>query len=267
MLFLTHTYLLQNALGAAGINKYDLDIFVYNIASDLLTIHPDINSRQTHGIKRIIQIPPPYPKAAYVMFHLLVDDLAHHGKICSEIPDEFNPDSQGYSYIKGKPLINPILDFHKKTASNISYNEAAYRSHLIVEMIYDLTILDHIDHSQTIKLLAESISYTAQYKIDEFVDTIGWLYNLGGIEISEVMNDAANYITAERMHRIMNIEGRIRLYADKFSLPFRDQLYFNGIKDLFLQARDLLGDNEIFLTQVAEAIKKYGWQPPITQPS
>ena len=48
------------------------------------------------------------------MFHLLVDDLAHYGFICPGIPAEFDPDSHGYSYIKGKPLINPIMDFQKK---------------------------------------------------------------------------------------------------------------------------------------------------------
>jgi hypothetical protein len=41
---LTHTYLLQKVLGAADIKSKDLDIYIYNIAPDLLTIHPDINS-------------------------------------------------------------------------------------------------------------------------------------------------------------------------------------------------------------------------------
>ena len=47
MLILTHTYLLQKVLGEADIKSKDLDIYIYNIAPDLLTIHPDINSDKT----------------------------------------------------------------------------------------------------------------------------------------------------------------------------------------------------------------------------
>lgn len=264
MLMLTHTYLLQNVLAPSGIKNHDLDVFVYNIVPDLLTIHPDISSLQTHKIKRIWQIPPQYPKVAYVMFHLLVDDLAHYGLICSGIPDDFNPDSQGYSYLKGKPLINSILDFQKKVNNEVSYNEAAYRSHLVVEMIYDLVIINHINNNETIGLLAEAIRSTAESKMDEFIATINWLYGLGEGEICEVMKKAYSYITKERIQKIMNIEGRIRLYADKFGLQGDDPLYYTGIKSIFLQARELLDDNEIFLRETAEAVKRHGWLPPIT---
>ncbi len=263
MLMLTHTYILQNILGMSGIKNDNLDIFVYNIVPDLLTIHPNINSQQTHQTRRLLQIPPLYPKAAYIIFHLLVDDLAHYGEICPGIPEEFNPDSQGYAYTKGKPLINAILDFQKKVNKEISYNEAAYRSHLIVEMIYDLAIIDHINKNQTIELLTEAICITADEKIDEFAATINWLYGLGKKEVLEVMKRAQSYMTEEKIQSTMNIEGRIRLYAFKFGLPMNEQFYLAGIKKIFLQARELLDDNETFLRETAEAVKKYGWLPPI----
>jgi hypothetical protein len=263
MLMLTHTYLLQNVLGTAGIKDYDLDIFVYNIVPDLLTIHPNITSRQTHKIRRLGQIPPRYPKAAYIMFHLLVDDLAHYGVICPGIPDDFNPDSQGYSYIKGKSLINPILDFQRRINREISHNEAVYRSHLVVEMIYDLVILDRINNNQSIGLLAEAVCRTAEKKMNEFVATVNWLYGFSEGEICEVMKRACSYVTKERIERIMNIEGRIRLYGDKFGLKNNDQLYCADMKNIFLQAKELLDDNEIFLRETAEAVKKHGWLPPI----
>ncbi len=264
MLMLTHTYILQNILSIAGISNYNLDIFVYNIVPDLLTIHPDISSRQTHQIKRLQETPPLYPKAAYIMFHLLVDDLSHFGKICPGIHDEFNPDSHGYSYIKGKPLINSLLDFQKKVNKEISYNEAAYRSHLIVEMIYDLAIIDHINKNHTIELLRDAICTTTDGDMEEFTATINWLYSLGKTEIREVMQRAQSYLTEDKIKKTMTIEGRIRLYAFKFGLPIDEQLYLAGIKNIFLQARELLDDNEIFLRETAEAVKKYGWLPPIT---
>ena len=262
MLMLTHTYLLQNVLSAKEIRHDDLDIFVYNIVPDLLTINPDISSRRTHIITRFPQIPDRYPKAAYVMFHLLVDDLTHYGSICQNVPDEFNPDAQGYSHIKGKPLITSLLEFHDSIREEITFDDAAYRSHLVIEMIYDLVILDQIKHDQTIELLAAAIHVTIENKMSEFIGTINWLYDLDEEEIRNVMNKAAVYLTAERMNKIMNIEGRIRLYGDKVGLPYHDPLHYSGIKKLFSEARDLLDGNDIFLTQTAKAIKDYGWLPP-----
>ena len=69
MLMLTHTYLLQRILGVRAFDSNDLDAYVYNIVPDLLTIHPDITSQQTHKIKRLLHVPERYPKAAYIMFH------------------------------------------------------------------------------------------------------------------------------------------------------------------------------------------------------
>ncbi|PKN77165.1 MAG: hypothetical protein CVU52_01635 [Deltaproteobacteria bacterium HGW-Deltaproteobacteria-10] len=264
MLMLTHTYILQNILGVSGIKNLHSDIFVYNIVPDLLTIHPGVNSRQTHQIKRILQIPPLYPKAAYIMLHLLVDDLCHYGEICSGIPDEFNPDSQGYCYIKGKPIINSIMDFQKKVNKEISYNEAAYRSHLIVEMIYDLAIIEQIKKSDTIKVLRDAMCAVIEEDRDEFTSTINWLYGLDKTEIRDVMQRSQSYLTEDKIQKTMTIEGRIRLYAFKFGIPIDDQLYLAGIEKIFLQARELLDDNEIFLRETAEAVKKYGWLPPVT---
>ncbi|OPY82430.1 MAG: hypothetical protein A4E71_03217 [Smithella sp. PtaU1.Bin162] len=264
MLMLTHTYFLQNFLDTLGVKKINPDVFVYNIVPDLLTIHPAITSRQTHKIKRLRRIPPLYPKAAYIMFHLLFDDLAHYGLICSGIPADFNPDSQGYSYIKGKALVRPIMEFQKKLNREVSYNEAVYRSHLVVEMIYDLAIMDQINNNQTIGLLAEAVLSTTENSTDEFIATINWLYGLGEKEIREVLKRACSYVTKERLQKIMNIDGRIRLYADKFGLRNNEQLYCPDIKNIFLQARELLGDNEIFLREAAEAVKKHGWLPPVT---
>ena len=265
MLMLTHTYLLQKVLGTADVKNGDLDIYVYNIVPDLLTIHPQISSAQTHKIKRSLDIPASYSKASYVIFHLLVDDLAHYGYICPDCKEEFDPNSQGYSYVKGKPLIHSILELYNTIQKEISYNDAAYSSHLIIEMIYDLVILTHMNSIKTVDLLAEAINFTAKNKMDEFSATINWLYDLGENEVKEVMKEASFYITKERMERIMNIDGRVRLYTNKFGLKTDEKVLYDGVKKLFLQARALLDeDDELFLLEAAQIIKNYGWFPPLT---
>jgi len=265
MLMLTHTYLLQKYLEQTGEPSPALDAYVYNIVPDLLTIHPDINSAQTHDLRRTIEIPAEYSGAAYVLFHLLLDDLAHYGHICPDCREEFDPDSQGYSYIKGRPLIKPMLNLYKKSHREITYNEAAYRSHLIIEMLYDLAMTAKINSSRTIELLAEAIEFTAKNKMPEFIRTMKWLYDLQDAQIIEVMKEAAVYLTRERITMFMNMEGRINLYANKFGAKASEKVLYAGVKDLFMQASILLEqDDDIFLRQSAKIIREYGWLPPVT---
>jgi hypothetical protein len=233
------------------------DIYVYNVAPDLLAIHPQISPAQTHILRRSLEIPPQYPKSIYVLFHLLVDDLSHHGYVSSGEQEEFNLNSKGYSYIKGVSLIDSIMDLHKIIDKEISVRDAVYQSHLIIEMIYDLVILRHIDSFNTVDILVDAIQYTANNKMDEFAGTIGWLYGLKEKEINEVMQGALLFITRESMGRLMNIEGRIGLYKDKFGLQSDDLLFYKSLKNLFQMAMDLINDDELFFMETVQEIKKY----------
>jgi hypothetical protein len=195
------------------------------------------------------------------MFHLLVDDLSHYGYICSDYQEEFDSNAKGYSYVKGKHLINSIFDLHKIIDKEISYKEAAYQSHLIIEMIYDLVILNQINSFRTIDILVEAINFTAKNKMDEFVATINWLYDMEKDEINEVMKNAVVYITKERMESIMSMESRIHLYKDKFGLKSNDQLFCDGLVNLFQHARDLIDDDELFFRETIQTIKNYSRLP------
>lgn len=259
---LTHTYLLQQIMGALNIKHSDPDIYIYNIAPDLLTIHPDINSNQTHSIKRFIQAPPDHQRTAYIMFHLLVDDLAHYGNLSLQCQEGFDPHSSGYTYIKGRHLIDSILELHKIINKDISYNDAAYRSHLIIEMIYDLVILSHIHSDGSIELLVDAIHFTLDKRENEFCEDIAWLYGIEKNHVREVLKNAASYLTKERMERIMNIEGRINLFTDKFGLRNDNLMFAEAIQSLFQDALNSI-ENEEFLQQTATTIRNYGWFPPV----
>jgi hypothetical protein len=257
MFMLTHTYFLQKVILSAGLKDLEPDIYVYNIAPDLLAFHPQISPAKTHILKRSLQITAAYPKSAYVIFHLLVDDLSHHGYISSGEQEEFNLNSKGYSYVKGIPLIESIMDLHKIIDKEISVSDAVYQSHLIIEMIYDLVILKHISLFKTIDVLVDAVKYTAKNKMNEFVDTIKWLYGLEENEINEVMKSALFFITKEGMEGIMNIEGRINLYRDKFGLQSDDLIFCESLKNLFQRAMDLINDDEPFFLETVQVIKNY----------
>lgn len=261
MFMLTHTYFLQKVLEAAHINNIDSDIYVYNIIPDLLPMHPEISSNKTHRILRSMPIPEHYAKCAYVMFHLLVDDLAHYGYISSDDEKKFNFDSQGYCYMKGKPLVKPIIDLHKIIKKEISIDEAAYQSHLIIEMIYDLVISHQIASFNTIDVLVEGINFTVKNKMDEFISTTSWVFDIEANKIREVMKNVAVYLTKDRLEQIMNIESRIHLYKDKFGLKSDDQLFYDSLRNLFQNAKCLIDDDETFYCETIQTIKKYMWRP------
>jgi len=257
MFMLTHTYFLQKVLLSAGLRDVEPDVYVYNIAPDLLAIHPKISPAQTHILRRSIQIPQQYPKSVYVLFHLLVDDLSHHGYISSGEQEEFKLNSKGYSYVKGVSLVDSIMDLHKIIGKEISVTEAVYQSHLIIEMIYDLVILRHIDSFNTVDVLVDAVQYTANNKMDEFAGTIRWLYGLKEKEINEVMEGALLFITRESMERLMNIEGRMSLYKDKFGLQSDNLLFYKSLKNVFQMAMDLINDDELFFMETVQEIKSY----------
>ncbi len=257
---LTHTCLLQQIMLASDIKNIDPDIYIYNIAPDLLTIHPDINASQTHSINRFIEAPPRHKRTAYIMFHLLVDDLAHYGNISLQCQEGFDPHSSGYTYLKGRHLIESIIELHRLIGKSISYNEAAYRSHLIIEMIYDLVIVSYIKQNESIQLLEDAIHFTLEKRAVEFSADIAWLYGIDRSHALDVLKNAVSYMTKERMERFMNIEGRIRLFTDKFGLRNDNLKFAESIQTLFQDALSSI-ENEDFFQQTAVTIRNCGWFP------
>lgn len=260
MLILTHTNLLQSMMKNFGLADGEPDIYIYNLAPDLLTIHPQVTASQTHFINRFIAPPADHPRAAYIMFHLLVDDMAHYGKISLQCPEGFDPHSAGYAYVQGNPLIGAIMELSKMLGLEISYNDAAYRSHLVIEMIYDLVILEHIREDDSIALLENAINFTRDHRQKEFCDNLSWLYGIEKDCIRDVLKTAVSFLTRERMEKFMNIEGRIRLFTDKFGLKNNNVLFGQAVSTLFRNALNSI-ENERFLKETQEAIKNEGWRP------
>ncbi|MGD0276164.1 MAG: hypothetical protein ABSB79_08930 [Syntrophales bacterium] len=105
---LTHTWLLRSFLADHRLQLDSPDIYVYNVIPDLLPIHGDATSALTHGIGRFSTLPIEHRKVAFVRFHLLVDDMAHHGRLIHRAESEFDAMSKGYTYRKGRFLVDDI---------------------------------------------------------------------------------------------------------------------------------------------------------------
>jgi hypothetical protein len=107
---------------------------------DILPIHRDITPEMTHRMERFKDVTPGYGKARFIQFHLLVDDLSHHGHITRRGHDRFENASDGYAYRKGVSLTRAMIDLHGRQAGEMHAEEALYRSHLIIEMAVDLVV-------------------------------------------------------------------------------------------------------------------------------
>jgi hypothetical protein len=256
MLMLTHTWILREYLGSRALHPDCIDLYAYNVSPDLLTFHPAITSEMTHGIDRHREIPVVYRKAAFVHFHLLVDDIAHYGDICREPVRTFNPDSKGYTYLRGRPLVNPIRDFQKRFGREVSQSEAAYQSHIMIETAFDLVLNRRLEKSGIIPLFSESLGSTAENSLEEFGRTIEWLTDIRSEKAGEAFAHGVNICTPERMNGLMNVEGRINLFIDKFGLDRNDQAVRAGAIELMEQGMDLVRDCEAFLEATLEKIGK-----------
>jgi hypothetical protein len=265
MLMMTHTWLLMNYPRGEEFIMKNPDLLIYNLCPDLLPIHKDITAEATHGIPRYRLLPAEYRKNAFVHFHLMVDDISHHGAITRQPVIEFNPDSNGYTYLKGKPLVQPLLDIYKNMGKPIPYAHAAYRSHMIIEMTFDLVLHQGqlAESDKLLTLLSEAMSFTALEKFAEFSENIAWLYGVPVKTIAEALKEGAAVYTLNRIRRFMSLEGRIQLFANKYGIPRDDGQAIAGLTDVMNMGMELVKDYGDFLAPTLTAIRRAGFNPDL----
>ena len=95
-------------------SRDNLDILIYNVMPDILPIHRDITPEMTHRMERFKDVPGGYAKARFIQFHLLVDDLSHHGHITRRGHERFENASDGYAYRKGASLTQAMIELHRQ---------------------------------------------------------------------------------------------------------------------------------------------------------
>jgi len=111
MLLNTHTWLLKEYAGAR-LRPDHLDILIYNVMPDILPIHRGHHARNDPPHRAPPTVPPEHGKARFIQFHLLVDDLSHHGHITRRGHDRFENASGGYAYRKGAALAQNLIELH-----------------------------------------------------------------------------------------------------------------------------------------------------------
>jgi len=265
MLMLTHAWVLENFLGEACFEEKNKDLYIYNICPDFLPIHKQFTSDRTHGVSRFREIPSRFERAAFVHFHLMVDDMSHHGMIDRVPVKKFNPDSGGYTYLKGKPLIQPLMELYRKVNQPVDASVAAYRSHMIIEMMFDLALYQDMpeESMRLVVLMCEAMQTIVSEKLDEFSKTVGWVYNSDTKDVADAMQRCAGIYTLTRMQSFMSLESRIKVFINKFGLDPSDEKTYSALERIMNQGMDLVGDYGEFLDPTLDAVKKVGFNPII----
>jgi hypothetical protein len=263
MLLLTHTWILKEFLGVRQLSDDLLDLFTYNASPDLLPVHADITADMTHGIPRHGSLPPAYRKAAFARFHLLVDDMAHHGAIRQHPVQSFNPESEGYTYKVGKSLREPLADFQRSLGLETSDNLIAYQTHMIIEMAFDLSLYRGVGNDDLVGLFSEALRYTATRGLAEFGSTLSWLFGVQESAVRDAIDWGKDSCTRERMTEFMNGRARSGLFIDKFGLHGDEAMLHAAVGDLLAQGYALVGDCEEFLRPTLKAIREFGFASPL----
>ena len=261
MLLHTHTWILREYLRTYRPEVEPApDAYVYNVIPDILPIHESITSRMTHAIPRVPAPPRRFAKLAYAQFHLMVDDMAHCGKISPAGFDAFDPSPGGYAYLKGRQLIPAIKAFHGQLGDPLGDDEAIYRSHMVIEMAFDLVLFER--EGSLLELFSGALEYTLRKRRRELVDSVRWLLGVPGKTAEAAVEQGFRYYGGERIYRTLSLEGRAGLYIGKFGLDTSGEATRPGVRDLIGRGMNLCGDYERFLGQSLKAIRETGFDPP-----
>ena len=256
MLLNTHTWILRE-FASARLNRENLDVLIYNVMPDILPIHRDITPEMTHRMERFIDVPPAYGKARFIQFHLLVDDLSHHGHITRRGRERSENASDGYAFRKGLLLTPAMIELQGRHFAEISTEEALYRSHLIIEMAVDLLVYRR--YPEIVTLFSEAVELTLAGRLESLIETLCWAYAMPeGLARQAVLQGMAAYRN-EILRRSVSLEGRTDLFIHKFYGGAVEDTLKAGVRNLLQMGIESVADYEGFLSATLQEISKAGF--------
>ena len=251
---LAHTWILRELIkGCPSMQKDGADIFAYNVSPDFLSSHPDITAAATHQIPRFSHVPPPHRKAHYVQLHLLVDDLAHHGRICGETVRTFNADARGYAYVTGCSLVEPIMEYCRMRSIAMEYHDAVYYSHMLIELSVDICLRKSDEGPELVAMFKEGINQASTDYFREFTEILSRLFS--GVEADIIrysLRQVAKFYSRDQLILFADAHDRIQYYAQRLGKikVADDRRSYEGMRMLVEKGLAMIGDPREYLREV-----------------
>jgi hypothetical protein len=256
MLLNTHTWILREYAGVS-LCRDNLDVLLYNVMPDILPIHRDITPEMTHRMERLMVVPAVHARARFIQFHLLVDDVSHHGHITRRGHERFENACDGYAYRKGASLVPAMVGLHGNQGITLSLEEALYRSHLIIEMAVDLVVYKRCP--EIVDLFSEAVEVTLENHLGGLVETLGWAYSMPEALVRDAVLQGMAAYRNEILKRSVSLEGRTDLFLLKFYGGAQDETVRAGIRDLLQMGIECVVDSEDFLSTTLQEISRAGF--------
>jgi hypothetical protein len=159
------------------------------------------------------------------------------------------------------------MTLYERHAKPIDAKVAAYRSHMIIEMTYDLTLY-FARPDECARLIAIMCKSMEQLKDDdklaEFSEVVGWIYQKDPKTVGEAVRQSIRFYTESRMNTFMTLDGRIKVFIRKFGLDDKNIAIYSDVKTLMSDGMNLVGDYEDFLDPTLAEIRKVGFNPVIS---
>jgi hypothetical protein len=188
-----------------------------------------------------------------------VDDVAHYGAITATGSDEFHSNPGGYAYEKGKDLVPRIMELHQRMKKPISLDSAIYRSHMMIEMAFDLLLFQR--EGSLVSLFTDALDDSLRRRKPEMVSTLQWLLDIPGTILKDAIDQGFKAYGGDRIQKTMSLEGRTRLYIEKFDYDSDDGEVWSGVEGLINRGMELSEDYELFLSHTLKIIKNAGFMP------
>ncbi|MDZ4165215.1 MAG: hypothetical protein U1C55_08815 [Smithellaceae bacterium] len=264
MLMLTHTWFMKKYLEDSDYPLAGEELFAFNVMPDLLPAHRDITAEMTHGIARFGTLPPFSQREAFIRLHLLVDDLAHYGEISPMGSDRFLSDTQGYTYLKGKPLVAPIMDFYRRIGKEIDLPLACYRAHMIIEMAFDMVLCRNGEMGAILlNTLYGSLRSVFAGDREDLNLFLSQIFDINVETVSDAVDQISRGCTYAKLAALLDMKGRTGLYLDKFGLDSTDDESLRGMTTLLNCGVALVEDYQDFLAPAIKAIRQAGFSLPL----
>lgn len=259
MLMLTHTWIMKEYLEYLGCPPVRPELYAYNVIPDILPVHQEITAEMTHGIERFNSRPMVQPRESFIRLHILVDDFSHFGAISEKPPSRFLPDSQGYTYVQGKPLIASIMALHCRTGNEIDFSLARYQSHMLNEMAFDMVLCRDKGNDGLLESLYSGLRSMLDDDQREASLFLAKTFGIATGTMTAAIEQISRICTYEGMNKILTDRNRTRLCLEKFGLEKNDPESQRDMAAMLNYGMNLVADYRDFLGPVLNAIRQSGF--------
>ncbi|MDR2860979.1 MAG: hypothetical protein LBV07_00270 [Syntrophobacterales bacterium] len=165
----------------------------------------------------------------------------------------FNVHAQGYAYVTGRPLIEPIREYCATRGIAMGYNEAVYYSHMIIELGVDIYLRKSKEGKELVTLFGQGIGQASAGSFTGFAEILLWLFEgINGKMIRSALQQVMKFYETDHLILSADADDRIQYYAERMGeiKATDDGRSCEGMGIIVEKGLALIGDPTDYLREV-----------------